>query len=182
MARLFVAIDLPQHLKESLAALPGQFEDARWIKPEQIHLTLLFIGETGMAAEIRSALSTVSGPPFKLAVSGVGCFPGSARKAPRVLWAGLTMPEALLLLREQVRTALLPLRLPPDSSPFAPHITLARMTNATERAHRAARHFLRLNAGLQSESFPVVEFRLLESRTTGAGPRYIVLDSYPCSG
>ena len=178
MPRLFVAIDLPEKLKESLGALPGQFEGARWIKPEQIHLTILFIGETNAASEIRSALSMVDGAPFELAVTGVGCFPEDARKAARVLWAGLTVPEAFILLREQVRSALTPLRLPPDPAPFAAHITLARIPRGSERTNRMARQFLSLNAGLHREPFPVNEFRLLESQQTATGSRYTVLDTY----
>lgn len=170
--RLFVAIDLPTTVKETLAALPGRFDEARWVRAAHMHMTLRFIGETDKSDEIRAALATVRCSAPELAIAGIGRFPANPRKPPRVLWAGLSAPESLVSLHESISAVLAPLNLPPDNAPFAPHVTLARTPNASPAVIDAAQRFLALNANLSSEPFPVTAFTLYQSTLTPSGPVY----------
>lgn len=90
MPRLFVAIDLPERIKDDLTATYIALPGARWTGQAQLHLTLRFIGEVpGDKAEgIASTLRQVNGPAFSLRLSTVGYFP--PRRDPRILWAGLS--------------------------------------------------------------------------------------------
>lgn len=177
--RLFVAIDLPDAVKEGLDALPGKFAGARWVSPAHMHVTLRFIGETDKGDEIQAALATVTNPPLELAIAGVGRFPGNSRKPPRVLWAGLSAPEALASLYESISTALAPLSLTLDDAPFAPHVTLARIPNASASLAGAAQRFLARNASVASEPFTVTAFTLYQSTLTPRGPVYSPVAVFP---
>ncbi len=177
--RLFVAIDLPEAVREALAALPEKFDGARWVSPAHMHVTLRFIGETDTGDEIQAALATVTSPPLELAIAGVGRFPGNPRKPPRVLWAGLNAPESLASLYESISAALAPLKLPPDDAPFAPHVTLARTPNASAAVSEAARRFLARNASVASEPFAVTAFTLYQSALTPGGPVYSPVAAFP---
>src|SRR5579871_5306281 len=105
MIRLFVALDLPQDVRERLLALGGGVPGARWSGAEQLHLTLRFIGEgnENVAHDIDDALITIRAPAFALELSGVGEFGG---RNPRALWAGVKSSDALLHLQRKVETVL----------------------------------------------------------------------------
>ena len=133
--RSFVAIELPEAVKEALAALQRRLRDqappqaVRWTRPESIHLTLQFLGEVapGQIEAIVNALREVSAerPPFTFQVMGVGVFPNPHR--PRVVWAGVSEPnEPLLDLQKAVGQALAPLGFPPEKRGFTPHLTIGR--------------------------------------------------------
>lgn len=181
MPRLFVAIDLPELLKQTLTALPAQFDGARWEPAEKVHLTLRFIGDvdTESATAIHWALNEVKAPALALQIIGVGQFPPNPRKPPRVLWAGVTNPPALLSLYEAVEAALRALGLPSDDRQFAPHITLARIKSDAGRTTEAAQRYLDANADLRSAVFPVTAFHLIESTLGTGGSRYRTLADYP---
>lgn len=130
MIRLFVGLSLPEALRLRLAGLAGGVPGARWVAPENLHLTLKFIGEVenGVADDIDLALSAVAGSPFELKVSGVGFFgpPGKAR----ILWAGTEPNTVLDRLQGKVETSLARIGIARQTRNFAPHITLARLKNA----------------------------------------------------
>lgn len=171
MPRLFVAIDLPDAVRDELARRCSGLPGARWVRRDQMHLTLRFIGEVedGVAAAVRAALARIQASPFELAVRGVGQFP--PRGAARVLWAGLDAPPALLALQGQVEAAVRGLGLPPEDKPFSAHVTLARFKAPPPPA--ALARFLRQHAGLTSPPFAVGHFTLYSSRLSPAGPDYI---------
>ena len=130
--RLFVAIFPPPETQAALSraaralSIPQGF---RWTKPENVHLTLKFLGETPeeVVPGIVAALQPVaeSGEPFTVVPESLGTFP-SARKA-RVLWASVG-PGAELLqkLADEVEHALLPLGFGAEKRPYVPHLTLGR--------------------------------------------------------
>jgi 2'-5' RNA ligase len=130
MPRLFVALDLPPELRAELAALAGGIPGARWVPPENYHLTLRFIGEVEnwQAQEVDDALAAIRGHAFDLSLAGLGTF----EKAGRIhaLWVGAERNEALARLQHKVETALQRTGLPAERKRFCPHVTLAR----TERA------------------------------------------------
>lgn len=127
MPRLFVAIDLPDQVKDVLAPLSHELPGARWVPPEQLHLTLRFIGEVGpqTLAAIKTALAGLSFQFFPLALCGVGHFPPGKR--PRVLWVGMDPSETLIQLQQDLELALFDVGLPPEERRFSPHITIARL-------------------------------------------------------
>ena len=102
MLRLFVALDLPEPVRARLAMLQGGIPGARWIKPENFHVTLRFVGEVDdpVASDLDAALGRIAAPPFRLALQGVGHF-GTERR-PEALWAGVERVEALQFLRDKV--------------------------------------------------------------------------------
>ena len=89
MSRLFIAIDLPERIKDDISGLYMAIPGAKWLDQSKIHITLRFIGDIAgdTMEKIISSLSTLSMPPFELYLKGVGHFP--PRKTPRILWVGI---------------------------------------------------------------------------------------------
>ncbi|MFN3763092.1 MAG: RNA 2',3'-cyclic phosphodiesterase, partial [Anaerolineae bacterium] len=134
--RTFIAIILPESVIRQLAQVQRQLErqappeSVRWVKPEGIHLTLKFLGDTpvGKLDAIRAALGEVASraSPCAFTVGGLGCFPNARR--PRVLWVGVQpMGEELASLQREVERAMKPLGFPPEGRDFTPHLTLGRV-------------------------------------------------------
>lgn len=134
--RTFIAIVLPESVIRQLAQVQRQLErqappeSIRWVKPEGIHLTLKFLGDTpvGKLDAIRAALAAVASQasPCAFTVGGLGCFPNARR--PRVIWVGVQpMGEELASLQQAVERAMKPLGFPPEGRDFTPHLTLGRV-------------------------------------------------------
>lgn len=136
-ARLFVAIELPQDILRVIEGIQAQTREnlgeaaslLRWSRPESIHITLQFLGETPTARipSITEALqqACAGAGPFSLEVGGLGAFPNVRR--PRVVWVGLGGDTgAAVRLTTSIQEALAPLGFAPDK-PFSPHMTIARV-------------------------------------------------------
>jgi len=125
--RLFVAVDLPEEVRRELSSLCCGLPGARWLPPEQLHLTLRFIGEVDpeTGRSVAEALDDVALTPFSLRLRGLGFFP--PRGQPRVLWAGVERSEALSRLQRRVETVLTRAGLAPEGRKFMAHVTLARL-------------------------------------------------------
>lgn len=166
MMRLFIAIDLPKMIKDELALISFGLPQARWVKPEQIHLTLRFIGEVDGALfqELKSALELITGTVFPLTLKGLGCFP--PRKDPQVLWVGIEKSDELIKLRKRVDSCLFKFGIAPDPRKFSPHVTLAR----TRKTHlNRITSFLVDHALLRLPEFTVSNFHLYSSTLTAKG-------------
>jgi 2'-5' RNA ligase len=150
----------------------------KWVRPENIHLSLKFLGDVDEAreAELREALKRAAGTrseprPLTLQITGFGVFPDYQR--PRVLWAGVTPDPGLELLQHGVEQAFAPLGFPTEARPFRPHVTLGR-------AGRDARprDFKELEAMLAGTDFDetvtVSEVDLMQSTLQPSGPVYQV--------
>ena len=176
MYRLFVAIDLPDDVRAGLADLCFGIPGAKWVPPEQIHLTLRFIGEVDGAIfqDISETLADLRTPGFSLRLKGVGHFP--PRKPPRVLWVGVEPQPVLIQLRNKVETALIRLGLLPEGRKFAPHITLARLHNTPLNK---IGNFLAGNSLFECPPFPVVTFQLYSSVLTPKGAIHTIETVYP---
>ena len=176
--RLFVAIDPPAEIREQLVSICCGLPDARWIPPEQLHLTLCFIGEVSGSAflDIREALAEIKACLFSLRLQGVGFFP--PRGLPRVIWAGIEQSEPLLVLQRKITTRLFQLGVEPENRKFSPHITLARLqqTPAAKVGKYMAMHGL-----LGSEPFMVDSFLLYSSVIGRKGASHIIEQVYPLS-
>lgn len=179
MPRLFVAIDPSAPVRDALARLSHGVPGAKWVAPEQFHLTLRFIGavEGALYDEIVEALGDVEAPAFRLAFVGVGHFP--PRGAPRVLWAGVNDGAAPGRLHDRIEARLRQLGVAPDRRGFAPHVTLARLKQASLAR---VRDYLALNGAFATEDFPVTAFQLYSSHLGAAGAVHRVEASYPLEG
>ncbi len=172
--RLFTAVEIPQKIRAGLAALRDDtIPGARWVRTETFHLTLRFIGESTDAdlARYKAGLVAVAVEPFDLMLAGVGKFPPSDKKAPRVLWVGVEANPALIDLQARVEGVLQSAGLPPDShAAYNPHITLARLK--THLPATEAHSFLARQAEFRTEPFRVTQFTLMQSKLTPHGAIY----------
>lgn len=152
--------------------IPG----ARWIDPEQLHLTVRFIGEVDgtLFCDIKEVLEEINFASFSLQLKGVGCFP--PRGTPRVLWIGLARCEPLMLLRKKIDTVLSRVKVKPEGRKFSPHITLARLKNCP--VHKIA-NFLSGNGLFSQEPFQVEDFKLYSSILSAKGAYHKVERIYP---
>jgi 2'-5' RNA ligase len=168
MPRLFVAVDLPDEVKADLVRLqPRSDRGIRLASPEQMHLTLHFLGESELEPTT-AALSGVVAPAFATALKGVGRF-GSPRRG-FILWAGVRPCAELVALHVAVAQALAPTGYQPEPRPFSPHITLARCKPwASQQLINA---YLQRNGGYTSSEFPVADFALYSSEPTPEGSIY----------
>ena len=172
---MFVAIDLPPDVVAQLQELCYGVPGARWVQPEQMHLTLRFIGEVdgGVFREIKEGLADIETEGFVLQVKGLGFFP--PRKTPRVLWVGIAPVEEVSGLRRRIDNVLLGLGLGLEGRKFSPHITLARL-HETPLARLG--RFLAGNGLFATEVFPVSEFHLYSSQLTATGAFHTIEASY----
>ena len=173
--RLFVALQIPDEVRAALIAatknLKSEAPDARWSRPESLHVTLKFLGETknDLLERIRETLANcAANSPIALTYRGVGFFPDE--KKPRVLWAGVEATPNLAELAAQIDRELKPLGFEPETRPYVPHITLARLNSARtiEKLVRAAAPLKSYHFGAARES----EFHLFESVLKPTGSEY----------
>ena len=166
MIRLFVAVDLPASVRRELASLCVGVPAAKWVRPEQMHLTVRFIGEVdgGRFEDIAMGLGGIVLPEMELQVAGVGSF--GDRRGANVLWAGATPVEAVTRLHDKIESRLARIGVERDRRKFHPHVTLARLNGA--RDHRVAK-FLGDNAGFTTPPFVAREFGLYSSFLAQSG-------------
>lgn len=175
MPRLFVAIDIPERIKDDITATYVAMPGARWIDEAHLHLTLRFIGEIpgDVADRTASALRSVDGPSFQLAMKNVGFFP--PRREPRILWAGIARIEELMRLQARVERCLTSAGIDPDSRKFHPHVTMARL-NGTPPDKVA--QFVTHHSLFATEQFSVSSFHLYESFLRKEGAHHERIASY----
>ena len=168
MHRLFVAIRLPEPVRDVLVDATEEPSDLHWVAEDNLHLTLRFIGnvERPFATDIAAALSNVRADSFQLRLAGVGTFD---RRSGGALWAGVAPKQPVIGLAAKVERACLAAGLEPEHRAFHPHITLARWRG---RRTRDLEQALVRNGALSSEPFDVTEFALVESHLSRHGAHY----------
>jgi RNA 2',3'-cyclic 3'-phosphodiesterase len=167
--RLFVALALPEALRARLASLAGGIPKARWVAPENLHLTLRFIGEVDgpQADDVDAALALISTPAFKLTLTGMGRF-GTGDKV-RSLWVGVESCAALFHLHGKVEQALQRSGLSAEGRKFKPHVTVARFNgNPGAKLNEYLAHAALFRGG----SFAINEFILYSSFLGRTGAVY----------
>jgi 2'-5' RNA ligase len=159
--RLFVALDMPWSVREQLAALSGSgIPGARWVPPENYHLTLRFIGDIPghVARDVDDALLGLRARGFSLALTGMGTFARGGISS--ALWVGVEKTPSLDHLRAKIETAQQRCGLEPERRKFQPHVTLARLDNPAEGKVAA---FVQAHNLFRSGAIPVEHFTLFSS-------------------
>jgi 2'-5' RNA ligase len=181
--RLFIAIDISEEVRAAIEghvnALKGfQNKSVRWEKPEKIHLTLKFLGDTAVAKvpQIGALLSEAASNRhcFDLTAQGTGVFP-SQDKA-RVLWIGLNRIEPLEQLHADIENRLESIDIPKEDRRFSPHLTIARIRDARQAKPVIEQH-IALEFGPVRLS--VNEITLYESKLLRSGSVYSAIEKYP---
>lgn len=169
MNRLFVAIDLPDDIRAQLAMISAGLPGVRWVPPENMHLTLRFIGDVdgATARDVADELEGIDCESFDLQLASVGTFDNG--RQVRVLWAGVRNCPALNRLQRKIEGRLQAVGAQDKRRTFRPHITLARPKNLSLSA---AQPFLANNAGFESRAFKVSDFVLYQSWRSASGAVY----------
>ncbi len=168
--RLFVSLELPSSVAQSLASLNPRLTGVRWLTAEQFHLTLVFLGNVVPEAEerLRAQLLAIRFARFFLPLNGIGAFPAKGR--PKVVWLGVGHGHPhLFQLHKRVTDAALAAGIEPDLRPWHPHFTLGRCQDG---AQQTIGPFLRANADFNAGLVPIDSFQLKSSRLTPAGSFY----------
>lgn len=175
MPRLFTAVEIPPEIGRSLSMLRGGLPGARWIEPEDYHLTLRFIGDIddAMAREVTSVLGHVRRTAFSLELDGLQSFGG---RRPRAVVATAAPMPSLVDLQAEHERLMQRVGLAPETRKYTPHVTLARLR---ESSSRQVADYLAARQPYRSAAFPVSRFVLYSSRASVGGGPYVVEAAYP---
>jgi len=179
--RCFVAIELDESVIEAAGDLQDELRetadleqgDAKWVKPEAMHLTLKFLGEVS-EAQVEDVCDVVSKTAqkhtgFRLEVEGTGCF----GKPARVVWIGIAKNEQLISLQKDIEKSLAKAGWPEDERPFTSHLTVCRINNAF--AGRKLAEIAEDYKDTHFGSISVDSVCVFESELGPTGPRYTLL-------
>lgn len=189
--RSFIAIELPDELKQELSQLQaklkaGKQPGVKWADPYGIHLTLKFLGNISIdkTGEITRVIeeSTQGISPFHLEVKQLGVFPNLRRV--QVVWVGVSGEvDKLGQLQQRIESGLARLGFTPESHPFTPHLTLARLRDQTSSDERQRLGQLIANTSFESaHSIEVAAVNLMKSQLTREGAIYSRISSVKLTG
>ncbi len=194
--RIFIGIDLDPEIRARIArfleGVQGFAPDARWVRPESLHITLKFIGEQtpDQVEAIAARLRRVEGSAFEVRSGGCGFFPTA--KAPRVFWIGIHDGPQLAELARSIDMATAELGIPRNSEdrPYSPHLTLARAGGRSGSPKRQKGDVpntifavldkrLAAMAELNFGTMTAAEFILYQSQLSPKGSKYTKLQRFP---
>jgi RNA 2',3'-cyclic 3'-phosphodiesterase len=192
--RIFIAIDLDDEIRTKISrfleGVHGFAPDARWVRPESLHITLKFIGEQKpeRVEALTNRLRSVEGRAMEIHFAGHGFFPTA--KAPRVFWIGIEAGPALEKLAGNVDAAVAELGIPREDRPFSPHLTLARGGGGSGSPRwRKGDGPNSMFATLEKRLFTMTdlefgtmtarEFFLYQSQLSRGGSKYTKLERFP---
>lgn len=175
--RVFIAVELPEAARAALGGVAQRLAvhlpstAVRWVKPERMHLTLRFLGNTAVSQlpALADGLDQMAQQfaPFALRLSHLGCFPNERR--PRVVWVGLQGDTtALAALKKGVDTVLAPLGWEMETRPFQAHLTLGRVKDVRRLAS------VQWKMAVEEVAVPVTAVHLIESQLRPSGPIYSI--------
>jgi 2'-5' RNA ligase len=191
--RLFLALDIPDAIRERIArfieGVTGFAPDARWMKPESLHVTLKFIGEQPDSAvdQIQQSVSEVHAEACEINFRSYGFFPTA--KSPRVFWIGVESGPQLATLAAAIDDKLSSLGVEKELRPFSPHLTLARAAGASgsprriksDAPNRIFHHLQEKLAARPTPEFGTMtprEFFLYQSQLSPKGSKYTKLATF----
>ena len=191
--RLFIALDIDDAIRERIARfmenVQGVAPDARWVKPESLHVTLKFLGEQPepLVEKVKLALRTVTAAAAEIQFRGHGFFPTA--KSARVFWIGMEAGPQLAQLAATIEGKMEALGIPKEERAFSPHLTLARRSGGSgapgwRRGDGSNPAFQRLQeklAALPAPEFGTMtprEFFLYQSQLSPKGSKYTKLERF----
>jgi 2'-5' RNA ligase len=171
MPRLFVALPVPEEIADDLLALQSGVPDARWIAPENFHVTLCFAGAVHGAVmrDLEEELADIAGPRFAVTLAGVEQF--SSGKQPRALVATVERSDRLQWLQQKVSTVARNCGIEVERRKFRPHVTLARFPTGAETGHHLAQ-FMASHSTFRAGPWITDHFALYSSRGGRSGRIY----------
>lgn len=175
MPRLFCALQIPGPLNLQLSLIKGGLSGARWVEPEDYHITLCFFGDMdrNTANDLALALTRIKHPYLTLEIERLDAF-GNAK--PRALIARIKSDQSLNELQSEVDWIARRLGIAADKRKFLPHITLARLKGTTPLELAG---FIGTRGGFYSARFVTREFELLSSKESIGGGPYVTEARYP---
>jgi len=183
--RLFIAIEIPADVRSALASFLQELRaiapGVKWVRAENLHVTLKFLGHTDEAklSAIEEVLDKVrSANPVNLEFRGLGFFP--SEKRPRVFWADMEASATLKTLASDVDNATHEFGFPLEDRPFTPHLTLARFESPRIPPELSAA--IVRNVARDFGSMTTTEFHLIESKLKPTGAEYTTLHTFPFAG
>ncbi|WP_440953389.1 RNA 2',3'-cyclic phosphodiesterase [Methanococcoides sp. FTZ1] len=175
MARIFVAVDLPEEFRDEVRGIQSRFSGLKLklVDPELVHVTMKFIGEVKdpMVSEVAEALGEVECKPFDAFIGGVGVFPNP--KAPRVVWLGAE--GNFEVLHDEVESCLSKFRFKKDRKKFTAHATLARIKFMPSGQREEFLELLDELSDIEIGNMVVDRISLKKSTLTPQGPIYETL-------
>ena len=192
--RIFIGIDLDEEVRARISrfleGVQGFAPEARWVRPESLHITLKFIGEQTpeQVEAITERLRRVEGSAFEINTSGYGFFPTA--KAPRVFWIGIQAGPELAALADRVDTAVAELGIPREDRAYSPHLTLARAGGRSgspkwrkgdgpNPAFAVLDKRLAAMGEIDFGAMTAREFILYQSQLSASGSKYTKLQRFP---
>jgi len=194
--RIFIGIDLDPEVRARISrfleGVASFAPEARWVRPESLHITLKFIGEQPpeRVEAITERLRRVEGSGFEIRCGGYGFFPTA--KAPRVFWIGIQAGPQLAELAERVDVAVAELGIPREDRPYSPHLTLARggagrssgspkwrKGDSPKNTFAVLEKRLAAMGELDFGAMTAHEFILYQSQLSPSGSKYTKLQRFP---
>jgi 2'-5' RNA ligase len=172
--RVFVALDIDDEIRSRVArfldGVRGFAPDARWVRPESLHVTLKFIGEQSEddVDKIKRALANIAADSFELKFRGYGFFPGA--RAPRVFWVGIEGEPKLTSLAAKVDETLAQIGIPKEEHAFNAHLTLARGAGRSGSLGRKRGDGPNLSPNLGPNLSPNLSFHRLQEKLAALAP------------
>jgi 2'-5' RNA ligase len=175
MPRIFTGLEIPADIGRDLSMLRGGLPGARWIDPENYHLTLRFVGDVDdpVAHEVAAMLGTVRRTELELRFESLASFGG---RRPRALVAALAPTPALMDLQAEHERLMRRAGLDAEGRKYTPHVTLARLR---ESSSRQVADYLSARALIGLRPFKVSRFVLFSARASVGGGPYVVEATYP---
>jgi RNA 2',3'-cyclic 3'-phosphodiesterase len=191
--RLFVALDIEDSIRDKISRFVEGIREfapeARWVKPESLHVTLKFIGEKSseVVDQIKASLNKIDAEGFEINIRGYGFFPTAC--SPRVFWIGIESDSQLPALAKEVDENLFALEIPKEEHLYNPHLTLARGAGGSgsprwRKVDRRNRSFQTLQEKLAALPQPefgkltAQEFFLYQSQLSPRGSTYTKLAAF----
>lgn len=175
MPRLFTGLKIPASIAERLRFMQFGLSGAKWIEPEDFHITLRFIGDVDgvMANEIVYGYEAIRSAQFSLRLAGVGLF---GKDKPRMIWAGVEANDELKHLHMAHEALAQKLGLKAEGRKFIPHVTLARLRHGNRLE---VSNYLQDHGLFETEPFEVSEFVLFSAKSSRGGGPYRIEEVYP---
>ena len=182
--RTFIAVEIDSPAREVmlrlLKQLASELNGVRWTQPDQLHLTLKFVGDIDnrslpeVCNQMRAACAGVDA--FSASLKGLGAFP--KQKPPRVLWVGFEEGvEQLKLINQRLETLLAGVGVPSEGRAYAPHLTLGRINRGADQQQIATR--MARDSESDFARFDVSDVLLIASVRERNRMLYETIDSVP---